>query len=221
MTEGNPHAMAPSDRTRVRRYNWLAKYDRQTVIDILDATPMAHVGCVFDGVPFVTPTFFWREGDRVYWHGSAAGRMFKALASQEVCLTVSLWDGLVLARSAYNFNCNYRSVMVIGRAELITDHQAKIDHLRTFVDRLVPGQWDRLRPIHDHEVQVTAVASLSIAEASCKVRVGPPQDDEEDYAFPAWAGVVPIRQQVLAPEPDPRNLAGVDMPEDVLKFRLG
>lgn len=215
------HPQAPSERTRVKRYNWLARYDRETVEAILDATPLAHVGCVMDGVPFVTPTFCWREGDRVYWHGSTAGRMFKALESQDICLTVSLWDGLVVARSAYNFNCNYRSVMIVGRAELIRDEAAKAEKLRNFVNGLIPGQWERLRPMHDQELKVTAIASLSIAEASCKVRVGPPQDDEEDYAFPAWAGVIPIRTQVLPPEADPRNLPGVEMPADVLNFKLG
>lgn len=217
----NTRPAAPSRRTRVRRYAWLADYDRKTVESILDATPLAHVGCTFDGVPFVTPTFFWREGDRVYWHGSAAGRMFKVLESQDVCFTVSMLDGLVLARSAYNFNCNYRSVMIVGRAELIRDDATKAEKLRNFVNGLVPGQWERLRPPTDKEIAVTAVASLSIAEASCKVRVGPPIDDEEDYAHPVWAGVIPIRTQVLPPEPDPKNLPGVTMPDEVLSFRFG
>lgn len=221
MSDDTSRPQAPSERTRVKRYNWLAQYDRQTVEDILDATPLAHVGCVMDGVPFVTPTFFWREDDRVYWHGSAAGRMFKVLEHQDVCLTVSLLDGLVIARSAYNFNCNYRSVMVVGRAELIRDDAVKTEKLRNFVNKLIPGEWERLRPMHQKEAAVTAIASLPITEASCKVRVGPPQDDEEDYAFPSWAGVIPIRQQVLPPEPDPRNLPGIAMPDDILKFNLG
>jgi hypothetical protein len=199
----------------------LAHYDRETVQSILDATPLAHVACVMEGVPFITPTFFWREGDRVYWHGSIAGRMFKALESQDVCFTVSLLDGLVVARSAFNFNCNYRSVVLVGRPELVRDEDAKASMLRRFVNGLIPGQWERLRPVHDREIRATAVASLPITEASCKIRVGPPLDDDEDYGFPAWAGVIPIRQQVLAPEADPRNLAGIEMPEDILKFRLG
>ncbi|AEO47903.1 pyridoxamine 5'-phosphate oxidase family protein [Rhodospirillum rubrum] len=214
-------AQAPSDRTRVVRYNWLARYDRQTVEAILDATPLAHVGCMMNGVPFVTPTFFWREGDRVYWHGSTAGRMFKALESQDICLTVSLLDGLVLARSAYNFNCNFRSVMVVGRARLISDAEEKREKLRTFVNSLIPGQWERLRPAHDKEITATAIAWLPLDEASCKLRSGPPEDDDEDYAFPAWAGVIPIRYQVLPPEADPRNTAGIEMPADVSRFTLG
>lgn len=212
---------APSARTRVRRYHWLARYDRQTIEAILDATPLAHVGCLIDGVPFVTPTFFWREGDRVFWHGSMAGRMFKLLDSQEVCLTVSLLDGLVVARSAFNFNCNFRSVMIVGKAEAVTDEAEKEAHLRRFVDGLIPGEWDRLRPVSPIELKATAVVSLPISEASCKLREGPPIDDEEDYAHPSWAGVIPIRYQVMAPEPDPKNLPGVAMPDEIGRFRLG
>ncbi len=216
LSRGEP----PSERTRVKHYNWLARYDRKSIEDILDATPLAHLGCLMNGVPFVTPTFFWREGDRVYWHGSAAGRLFKALEQQDICLTVSLLDGLVVARSAFNFNCNFRSVMLLGRAELIRDETVKAEKLRNFVNGLIPGAWERLRPVHAREIKVTAVASMSIAEASCKVRVGPPLDDDEDYAFPSWAGVIPIRYQVLPPVADPRNHPGAKMPEDILKFRL-
>ncbi len=221
MSDSTSRGGAPSERTRVKRYKWLASYDRKTVEDILDATPLAHVGCMMDGVPFVTPTFFWREKDRVYWHGSAAGRMFQVLEQQDICLTVSLLDGLVVARSAFNFNCNFRSVMLLGRAELIRDETVKVEKLRNFVNGLIPGEWERLRPVHEREVEVTALACLSIAEASCKVRMGPPLDDEDDYAFPSWAGVIPIRYQILPPVPDPRNSPDVAMPQDILKFHLG
>ncbi|HVI50134.1 MAG TPA: pyridoxamine 5'-phosphate oxidase family protein [Candidatus Sulfotelmatobacter sp.] len=221
MNEAANNPQAPSDRTRVRRYNWLARYDRQTVESILDAAPLAHIGCMIDGVPFVTPTFIWREGDRVYWHGSNAGRMFKVLEHQDICLTVSLLDGLVVARSAFNFNCNFRSVMLLGRAELIRDEAVKVEKLKNFVNGLIPGEWDRLRPVLPKEISATAVASLSIEEASCKVRVGPPEDDADDYAHPSWAGIIPIRYQILPPEPDPKNLPGVEMPSDLLKFRVG
>jgi len=132
-----------------------------------------------------------------------------------------LLDGLVIARSAYNFNCNFRSVMLLGRAELITDEAVKAEKLRTFVNGLIPNEWERLRPVREDEIKATAIASLPISEASCKVRTGPPLDDEEDYQFPSWAGVIPIRYQVLAPEADPRNLPGIAMPEDLLKFNLG
>ncbi|MBB3103633.1 pyridoxamine 5'-phosphate oxidase family protein [Azomonas macrocytogenes] len=185
MSEDKIKQEAPSARTHVKRYNWLARYDRETVEEILDAVPLAHVGCMINGVPFVTPTFFWREGDRVYWHGSAAGRMFKVLEQQDICMTVSLLDGLVIARSAYNFNCNFRSVMLVGRAELITDEAVKTEKLKNFVNGLIPKEWERLRPVHPKEIKATAVASMSITEASCKIRTGPPQDDEEDYEFPS------------------------------------
>ncbi len=214
-------SQAPSERTRVKRYHWLADYDQDTVKAILDASPLAHVGCVLNGLPFVTPTFLWREGDHVYWHGSAAGRLFKALPDQDICITVSLLDGIVVARSAYNFNCNFRSVMLVGRATLIQDEAVKEEKLRNFVNGLIPGEWERLRPLHPKELKATALACLPITEASCKVRTGPPLDDEEDYSFPSWAGVIPVRYQVLPPEPDPRNLPDVSMPEDILRFRLG
>ncbi|BBF91936.1 pyridoxamine 5'-phosphate oxidase family protein [Blastochloris tepida] len=210
----------PSERTRVRRYNWLARYDRDTIIAILDAMPHCHIGYIADGQPFATPTLHWREGDRLYWHGSTASRMIRAIEGAEICLTVSAIDGLVMARSAFNFNVNHRSVMVFGRPEKITDPAAKEAHLRTMVNRLVPGQWERLRPMKPNELEATAVMSMPFDEASAKVRVGPPEDDEADYALPVWAGVIPVRTEVLPPEPDPRNLPGVEMPAEVLTFRL-
>ena len=212
---------APSERARVKRYHWLADYQRATVESILDATPMCHVGYVFDGVPYVTPTMQWREGDRVYWHGSSASRMLRAAFNADVCLTVSLIDGLVLARSAYNYNVNHRSVMIFGRPEKVTDPAEKAAHLRTFVNKVVPGQWERLRPVKEQELKATTLLSMPINEASAKVRVGQPEDEEDDYAFPVWAGVVPIRYQVSPPIPDPRNLPDVEMPADVLDFGIG
>lgn len=212
---------APSERTRVKRYNWLARYDRQTVHDILDAMPMCHVGYVIDGKPYVTPTMQWREGDRVYWHGSSASRMLRTVDRSEVCLTVSLIDGLVLARSAYNYNLNHRSVMIFGEAQKVVDPDEKVERLRTMVNRFVPGQWDRLRPVLPQELKATTVVSMALDEASAKVRVGQPEDEEADYDFPVWAGVVPIRFDIGAPIDDPRNLPGVVMPEDVLKFNIG
>lgn len=212
---------APSERTRVKRYNWLAKYDRETVNAILDAMPLCNIGYVYKGSPFVTPTFQWREGDRVYWHGSAASRMLETVEETDVCMTVSLVDGLVLARSAFNYNINHRSVMIFGKPTKVTDPEEKAAHLKVFVDKLIPGQWDRLRPMLPKELKATTVLSMSIDEASAKVRTGQPEDEEKDYDFPAWAGYIPIRYETLAPVADPRNLPGVEMPEDVLKFRFG
>lgn len=212
---------APSERTRVKRYHWLAKYDTETVHAILDAMPVCYVAYVHEGRPIVTPSLQWRDGDRIYWHGSAASRMINTTAGAEVCIAVSLLDGLVLARSAFNYNINHRSVMIFGKAEQVTDPEEKRRQLTRFVDGFIPGQWDRLRPVKDKELKATTVLSLSLTEASAKIRTGQPEDDEDDYAFPAWAGVVPISLNIGAPIADPRNLPDVEMPADVLKFKVG
>jgi len=215
----NPHA--PSERSRVNRYRWLARYDRETITAILDAMPVAHVGYIHNGNPVVTPTLQWREGDRVYWHGAAHGRMMQTTAAADVCLTVSILDGLVLARAAFNFNLNHRSVMVFGRPDAVTDPEEKTRLLKRFVDSYVPGQWERLRPVTSQEINATAILSLPLSEASAKLRAGPPEDNDEDYAFPVWAGVLPIRLSVGAPEPDPRNLPSVRTPETLSAFSIG
>ncbi|MFG1480773.1 pyridoxamine 5'-phosphate oxidase family protein [Xanthobacter sp. V4C-4] len=212
---------APSERTRVKRYHQLAQYAPEAIHAILDAMPVCHVAYVHEGQPVVTPTLQWRDGDRIYWHGSAASRMIRAVAGQQVCVTVSLFDGLVLARSAYNYNINHRSVMIFGAAELVSDPDEKRAQLQRLVDGFVPGQWDRLRPVTDQELKATTVLSLPITEASAKIRTGQPEDDAADYAFPVWAGVVPVRLVVDPPEADPRNLPGVEMPADVLSFKIG
>ncbi|MDQ0503444.1 pyridoxamine 5'-phosphate oxidase family protein [Xanthobacter agilis] len=212
---------APSERTRVKRYHRLAHYDSATIHAVLDAMPVCNVAYVHEGRPIVTPTLQWRDGDRIYWHGSAASRMIRAVAGQEVCVTVSLIDGLVLARSAYNYNINHRSVMIFGKAEVVTDPDQKKAQLQRFVDGLIPGQWDRLRPVKAQELKATTVLSLPITEASAKVRTGQPEDEAEDYAFPAWAGVVPVRLVVDPPVADPRNLPGVEMPPEVRAFKIG
>lgn len=212
---------APSERARVKRMNKRAKYDEETVHGILDAMPICNVGYVFKGSPYVTPTLQWREGDRIYWHGSSASRMLEACESAEVCVTVSIIDGFVMARSAFNHSCNYRSVMVFGTAVKLTDPAEKEMRLKTFTEQLWPGRWESLRQMTAQELKATTVLSLSLDEASAKVRNGPPGDDEEDYALPVWAGVIPVRQQMLAPVDDPRLVAGMAPPEHVLKFRMG
>ncbi len=212
---------APSARTEVKRYHWLAAYDAATIYAILDAMPMCSVGYVHEGRPVVTPTMQWRDGNRIFWHGSSASRMLRAVESQEVCVSVSITDALVLARSAYNYNLNHRSVMVFGTAVKVTDPDEKRAQLARFVNNVIPGQWDRLRPVTEKELKATTLMSLEVTEASAKLRTGHTEDDEEDYAFPVWAGLLPVRFQIGAPVADPRNLAGVDMPADVLKFRLG
>ena len=212
---------APSERARVKRMNKRAHYDAETVHGILDATPICNVGYVFNGTPYVTPTLQWREGDHLYWHGSSASRMLEACEAAEVCVTVSIIDGFVMARSAYNHSCNYRSVMVFGTARKVTDAAEKEARLKAFTDGLWPGRWDMLRKMTAQELKATTVLSLSLEEASAKVRTGPPGDDEEDYALPIWAGVIPVQQQILAPVDDPRLLPGLTAPEHITKFKIG
>lgn len=212
---------APSDRVRLRRLHERGRYDAATLHAILDAMPLCNVGYVFDGQPYVTPTLQWREGTYVYWHGSSASRMLRAAESAEVCLSVSLLDGFVMARSGFHHSTNYRSVMILGTATKVTDPEAKEAHLRVFVEKLFPGRWDSLRPPNAQEMKATTVLSMPLDEASAKIRTGQPVDDEEDYALPIWAGVIPIKFQVLPPEPDPRNLSGVELPDHIAGFRFG
>ena len=212
---------APSERVRVKRAHERAAYDRATIDAILDAAPVAHVGYVVGGQPFVTPTLQWREGDHVYWHGSAASRMLEAADGADVCVTVTLIDGIVLARSAFHHSVNYRSVMLIGRASLVTDPAEKEARLKAFIDGLFPGRWAILRPVTARELRATSILSIPISEASAKVRIGPPKDDEEDYALDIWAGVLPLRLETQTPISDPRMKADVPVPNHVLRRRLG
>ena len=217
----NVQTGAPTERVRVRRRHDRGAYDRETIDAILDAQPVAHVGYAFDGAPLVTPTLQWREGDHVYWHGSAASRMIERCDGAQVCVTVTLIDGMVLARSAFNHSVNYRSVMLLGAARLIADPQEKAARLRGMVDALYPGRWETLRPMTDQELKATSVLALKIDEASAKVRRGPPLDDDEDLALQVWSGELPLRIQTLAPVPDPRGSQGVALPEHVSRFRIG
>ncbi len=194
--------MTPTPSTRLRRLHDKAAYDPDTIKAILDAQPLAHVGHLVDGFPTVTPTLAWREGDRVYWHGSSASRMIKAASGQPVCLTVTLLDGLVLARSGLEHSVNFRSVMVFGTAEPVTDPATKARHLQVMIDQMFPARWPQLRPMTAQELKATAVLSLPISAASAKVGTGMPTDPPEDMAWPVWAGVVGIRQVLDTPEPD-------------------
>lgn len=210
-----------TERTRLRRMRERGHFDRETICSVLDAMPMCHIGYVIDGSPVVVPTIQWRHGNRVYWHASHGGRGVKAWRESPVCLTVSLLDGFVLARSGLHHSANYRSVMIFGRPTLIDDPAQKRERLDGLVDSLYPGRSRMLRPITDSEIKRTAVLSLPIEEASAKVRTGGPVDDEADYKMPIWAGTVPVRMQVMAPDPDPRNLDGLDVPDHVHGLQLG
>lgn len=210
-----------TDRVRVRRMHARGAYDRETIDAILDAQPLAHVGYLLDGAPLVTPTLQWREGDTVYWHGSAASRMLERCDGADVCVTVTLMDGMVMARSAYNHSVNYRSVMLLGRARLVADRAEKQERLRNMVETLFPGRWARLRPMTEQEFKATTVLALPIDEVSAKIRRGPPGDDAEDLDVDVWAGVIPLRVQTLEPIADPRGRQGVAIPDHVAKFRIG
>ncbi len=207
--------LAPTDRTRLRRVHERGRYDRGTIDAILDSGMMCHVGYVIDGLPYVTPTLYWREDNRVYWHGSSASRMLRQSEGAEVCLTVTHLDGLVLARSAFHHSANHRSVMLFGRAEKVTDRNDKVARLKTFVDLTYPGRWEQLREMTEQESKATTILSILIDEASAKVRAGPPVDDEEDYVVPVWAGVVPVRTHYEPPVPCPRLVDGTPLPDHV------
>jgi uncharacterized protein len=187
-----------------------ARYDREAIDAILDEAMVAHLGCAPEGQPFVIPTLHARVGDEVYFHGSAASRTIRALrAGAPACLTVTLLDGLVLARSAVHHSVNYRSVVVLGSARPIEDLDRREQAVQAFTERLVPGRWQEVRPPTIKELKAIDVLVLPLDEASAKIRTGPPLDDEEDYAFPAWAGVIPLHTRAGAPVPDPRLADGI------------
>jgi len=208
-----------SDRTRVRRYNWLGRYDRETINTILDAGIVCQVGYVFEGAPYVTPTNYWRIGDHVYWHGSSASRMLKVQQTGiPVCFSVTHLDGFVFSRAAFNHNILYRSVMAFGNAELV-EEQEKREVLQIFVDRLAPGLWAYARQPTEQEWKATKVIRLKLDEVSAKVADGLPSEDDEDYASDRWAGWVPLRMLQGDPTADPKLRGGIEMPEFVRNFR--
>lgn len=215
------NSKAPRARTRLRRAHELGRYDRASIDAILDAMPLCHVGYVLDGAPVVTPTLQWREGDRVFWHGSSASRFLARAAGAQVCLTVSIFDGMVLARSAFNHSVNYRSVMLFGTATVIEDPTVKAQHLETFLEATFPGRWRELRPMSQQELKATAVLSMPIVEASAKVSAGMPSDEAGDYHWPVWAGVVPVTLVTGAPQDDGRLLPGIAVPDYVKRWRIG
>ncbi len=194
-----------TERTRVKRAPDRGSYERQTIEQILDQALIAHVGFEHKGAPAMIPTAHWRMGERVYIHGSSKSRMLLALKrGAPCCLCVTLLDGLVLARSAFHHSMNYRSVVIYGQAEEVTDGDLKMAALEAFSERLAPGRWAEVRGPNRQEFKATMVLSLPITEASAKVRAGPPIDDEPDYALPVWAGVIPIRLTAGEPVPDPK-----------------
>ncbi|MFN4311300.1 MAG: pyridoxamine 5'-phosphate oxidase family protein [Ferrovibrio sp.] len=203
---------APSTRSRVKRVPDRGHYDRETVHAVLDAGHVCHIAFSQDGQPVVIPTAYWREGDYLYVHGSTKSRMAMALVrGVPACVAVTLLDGLVFARSAFHHSMNYRSVVAFGQFELVPDAH-KMAALEAFTEKLAPGRWAEIRGPNKQEFKATMVLRLSLNEASAKIRRGPPKDDAEDMAIPAWAGVLPFRTGFEKPEPDPQLAAGIALP---------
>ena len=195
----------PTARTRVIRESERGVYDRETVYRILDEGFLCHVGFSVDGQPFVIPTSYGRQDANLYIHGSAASRMLRQIKEGvQVCVTVTLLDGLVLARSIFNHSMNYRSVVILGKATLVDDPAEKLAALRVLSEHIIPNRWDDVRQPNERELKATSVLRLPIEEFSAKVRQGPAIDDAEDYSFPTWAGVIPLEVKVGAPINDPK-----------------
>jgi nitroimidazol reductase NimA-like FMN-containing flavoprotein (pyridoxamine 5'-phosphate oxidase superfamily) len=207
-------------RTTVKRRAQRGVYDHATVEAILDEGLVCHVGFVVEGQPYVLPTIYARVGDRLYLHGSAASRMLRTLGDGvEACVTVTLLDGLVLARSAFHHSMNYRSVVVLGTARPVVDRDDKRRALQAIVDHVVPERWSGVREPNEQEIKATTVLELPLAEASAKVRSGGPLDDEADYALPVWAGQLPLELVPALPIPDERLPAGVPIPQSVTAYQ--
>ena len=214
----------PSQRATVRRLPKRAVYDRAQIDAILDAGLICHAGFVSGGQPYVIPTAYVRAGQQIYFHGSAASRMLRELAAgADVCVTVTLLDGLVLARSAFHHSFNYRSVVILGKARLVTDPDEKWEALRLFTNHVARDRWEEVREPTEQEMKGTSVLALPISEATAKVRTGMPVDDEDDYARRVWAGVAPVRTSIGPLEPDARLMPGVKEvdPDRFPCFRAG
>ena len=206
-------------RTTLKRLPKRGSHDREAINRVLDEGFVCHVGFVIDGQPFVIPTGYARAGEKLFIHGSQASRMLRALkAGSDVCVTVTLIDGLVLARSAFHHSMNYRSVVIFGKAQLVEDRDKKLAALYALSEHMIPGRWKDTRGPSEAELQQTTVLELAIDEASAKIRTGPPLDDEEDYAMNVWAGVLPIRLTTVDPVADPRLPANIEVPDYVREY---
>ena len=210
--------MNPTKRAQLRRYPNRGSHEPEMIHGILDEAFLAHVGFQVNGQPFVIPTLFGREAEKLYLHGSAASRMLRELeAGVPACVTVTLVDGMVLARSGFHHSMNYRSVVAFGTARRIGEPEEKRRALRIISEHVMAGRWNEVRGPNEKELNATAVIEFPIEEASAKIRHGPPLDDEEDYALPVWAGVLPLALEAKTPIPDPRLPDGVKAPEYLLR----
>ena len=210
---------SPTDRTTLKRLPKRGDFERDAIFAILDEAFICHVGFIVEGKPVVIPTSYVRVADEVYIHGSAASRMLRSLEEGiDVCVTVTLIDGLVLARSAFHHSINYRSVVIFGKANAVDDLEEKFRALHAFTEHVVPGRWADVRPPDENELRATLVLRLRLAEVSAKVRTGPPIDDDEDYNLAVWAGVVPLRLIADTPVIDDRVPAGIEAPDYVREY---
>jgi nitroimidazol reductase NimA-like FMN-containing flavoprotein (pyridoxamine 5'-phosphate oxidase superfamily) len=211
-----------TNRTNLKRLPKRGHFDRETVYGILDEGFICHVGFVVDGQPFVIPTGYARVGDTLFIHGSQASRMLRTLSNGvDVCVTVTLIDGLVLARSAFHHSINYRSVVVFGRATLVEEGEEKNSALFAFSEHVLKGRWNDVREPTESELKQTSVLCVPLVEASAKIRTGPPIDDEEDYDLPVWAGVLPLKMIAEDPINDPRLKSGIEVPQNVRGYYRG
>lgn len=215
-----PEAIPPTERTRVVREPQRGVYDRETIYKILDEAFVCHVGFSMDGQPYVIPTLFARVGDALYFHGSAASRMLRNLGEGlSVCVTVTLTDGFVLARSVFNHSMNYRSVIALGKATLVSAPQEKLEALHAFTEKILPGRWNEARRPSEKEQKATSILRLPLTEVSAKVRGGPPMDDEPDYSLPVWAGVIPLHLEAGVPFRDERCDPTIPLPTYLQNFK--
>ena len=215
-----PELTPPTERTRVVRESHRGAYDRETIDKILDEGYVCHVGFAVDGQPYVIPTLFARVGDAIYFHGSAASRMLRNVsAGISVCMTVTLTDGFVLARSVFNHSMNYRSVVALGKATLVDTPEEKLEALRAFTEKIIPGRWNEARQPNEKELKATSILRLPLTEVSAKIRSGPPEDDAADYALPVWAGVIPLSLKPGAPIRDERCDPAIPTPSYAAQYK--
>ena len=208
-----------TDRNRIRRLPKRGQYDRQTIYQILDEALICHVGFVDKNQPYVIPINFARVGDSIVMHGAKASRLLKHIqAGHPICVEATIVDGLVLARSVFHHSVNYRSVVIFGRGRLIEEEQEKLAALRAVTEHLIPGRWDEARLPNRKELNATSVVSIKVDEASAKVRVGPPVDEQEDYAMPVWAGILPLQELPLAPVQDELQSQDIPLPGYVANY---
>ena len=215
-----PEAIPPTERTHVVRESQRGVYDRERIYKILDEGFVCHVGFSVEGQPYVIPTLFARVSDAVYFHGSAASRMLRNVSGGiSVCVTVTLTDGFVLARSVFNHSMNYRSVVALGKATLVDAPDEKLEALHAFTEKIMPGRWNDARQPNEKELKSTSILRLPLAEVSAKIRTGPPADDVPDYALPVWAGVIPLRLVSGTPIRDERCDASIPTPAYAANYR--